>query len=78
MRIENERVYLILKPLGFIKTGESFKYKHESLPLSLPFDVVMIQDDDILIKAIDYISVNHFNMGRNFAHTEIKHFINKC
>lgn len=77
MRFEDERVYEILKPLGFVKTDKLFVYVHEAIPFLKPFSAVTIHEYDLINRAIDYISISYFNLGKSFAYDEIENFIKK-
>jgi hypothetical protein len=77
MRLEDERVFAIIEPLGFVKTNELFKYVHADIPFAEPFNVIVIPEKEILNKAIDYICVNFFNLGKSFAYNEMENFIKK-
>lgn len=77
MKFEDNRVYEILKPLGFVKTNELFKYVHEAIPFLKPFNTVLIPEHQLILKAVDYISMSYFHLGKSFAFNEIENFIEK-
>ena len=77
MRMEDERVFKILEPLGFLKTNQLFEYCHEALTYAEPFRTVLIKENELIIKAIEYISIEYFKMGKRFAYLEVENFIEK-
>lgn len=77
MRLEDERVFKMIEPMGFIKTNELFMYVHADIPFAEPFNTALIKEDDLINKAVDYLCIKFFNMGKNFAYNEIENFIEK-
>jgi hypothetical protein len=77
MRMEDERVFKILEPLGFMKTNQLFEYRHEALTYAEPFRTLLIREEDLLFKAMEYISIEYFKMGKRFAYLEMENFIEK-
>jgi len=77
MRMEDERVFKILEPLGFLKTNQLFEYKHEALTYAEPFRTALINEEELIRKAIEYVCIEYFKMGKRFAYLEVENFIEK-